>query len=141
MDTWAAVAFFLVTAGFLGLGIRNILWSLTKEQIRFRSLVTNGLARSILNSGLSIVVLGGLVAFAARTVPHSVSWQILGIAIVALGCIGAAVAKFGSVITPSLEQMPEDKFLLRRVAQRRLSGVLLVIGGLVWVWNGVPNAT
>ena len=140
METWAEVAFFLVSVGFITMGIRNVLWSLSKEQQRFQKLISNGLANSILRNAVWLIAFGGLVAFAARTVPHSVSWQVLGAAIVVLGCISAAVARFGSIETPTLEQAPENAILSKRVAHRRLSGVLFIIGGVAWIWNGVPNA-
>jgi hypothetical protein len=140
MDAWSEVSFFLVAAGFLSLGVRNVLWTLPKEQSRFCSLVRTGLAKKLLLNGAWLVLFGGLIMFAARTVPHSVSWQVLGLAIEVLGVIGAAVGKFGTVATPSLEQLPADKVLLKRVRYRRLSGVLLTLGGIVWVLNRVPNA-
>jgi len=139
MDAWSEVSFFLVAAGFLSLGVRNVLWTLPKEQSRFRSLVGTGLAGKLLLDGVWLVLFGGLIMFAARTVPHSVSWQVLGLAVQVLGVIGVAVGKFGTVARPNLEQLPANKILLKRVRYRRISGFLLTFGGIVWILNRVPN--
>ena len=128
-----------ITAVFFVLGGRNLFWNEAKEQQRFRAIVSRGLATVMAESGIINVLFGGLLAYASRTVPYSFSWQILGLAIVILGAAIFAIARFKAPGTPALEQMPEGALLAKRVTARRISGALYVVGGAVWVWNGVSS--
>lgn len=132
--------FAVTAAALLVQGVRNILWSESKEQERFRSIVRRGLRAHMAINGILIVIFGGVLAYASRTVPSSSSWQILGLAIVLLGCIVLLTARLGSAATPTLKQMPADSTLRKRVLGRRLSGALLLLGGIAWVWNGAGYA-
>ncbi len=128
--------FAVIAVTLLFQGIRNIFWSESKEKERFRSIVSLGLSSHMNRSGLSIVIFGGLLAYASRTVPSSIYWQSLGLAIVLLGCITLLLAKFSGAVTPTLEHMPGESTLRERVVGRRWSGALFLLGGIVWVWNG-----
>lgn len=137
MDALEKVLFVAVGAAFFVLGGRNIFWNEAKELQRFRAIVSRGLATVMAESGVANVLFGGLLAYASRTVPYSLSWQILGLAIVIMGAAVFAVARFKAPATPSLEQMPEGQLLAKRVKARQLSGALYTLGGVIWVWSGV----
>jgi len=136
IDTLSQITFVLVTVAFLALGIRNFVWSRAREQDRFRKVVSRGHASHVMMSGTLIMSFGVLIMFAARSVPNSLACMVLGLAVEFLGFIVVLVAKFGSIETPSIDQMPSETVLLKRVNLRRLSGALFVFGGLVWAWNG-----
>jgi uncharacterized membrane protein len=136
VDALAQVLFVAVGAAFFFLGGRNLLWNEARELQRFRDIVSRGLAIVMAESGIRNVLFGGLLAYASRPVPYSISWQVLGLAIVVLGAAVFAVARFNAPATPSLEQMPEGELLGKRVRARQLSGALYTLGGVIWVWNG-----
>ena len=135
--TSSTLLFATIAAAFLLLGGRNLLWNEAKELERFRAIVSRGLATVMAESGVLNVLFGGLLAYASRTVPYGLSWQILGLAIVVLGAAVFAVARFNAPATPTLEQMPAGALLEKRVRARQLSGALYVLGGIIWIWNGV----
>ena len=126
----------MIGAALLIQGVRNLLWSEAKEQIRYRSILSRGLSTHMAANGMQIVLFGGLLTYASRSVPASVSWQIVGLAIVLLGCITLLVAGLGSLQIPNLGQMPPDSVLRKRVLRRKFSGALFLFGGIAWVWNG-----
>ena len=134
--TLSQITFVLITVAFLALGTRNCVWSRAREQDRFRKLVSRGLASHMMMSGALILSLGALIMFAARSVPNSFACMVLGIAVGFIGFMAVLVAKFGSIETPSIDQMPSGTILRKRVNFRRLSGALFVLGGFVWAWNG-----
>ncbi len=137
MNVWSKSAFILVGAILLTLGVRNLLWTVARQRDRFTGLVSRGPAPSLFAESFWLVLLGGLVAFAARDVPHSTSWQLLGGAILMLGCAGLLVARFGSLEAHKSDQVPPEPVLLKRVRGRRLSGMLYIFGGAYWIWNGM----
>jgi di/tricarboxylate transporter len=87
MDALSKALFVVIATALLAQGVRNTLWSESREQDRFRALVRRGLAAHMATSGFSIALFGGLLAYASRSVPFSLAWQTLGLAIVVLGCI------------------------------------------------------
>ncbi len=127
----------MIAVALLIQGLRNILWTAAREQERFRAIVSRGLASHMATNGIMVVVFGGLLAYSSRSVPLSLSWQVLGLAIVILGCITVLLARLGSMETPALEQMPAGSILRKRVRGRRFSGALFMLGGIAWVWNGL----
>lgn len=140
MDVWSKSAFILVAAGLLTGGLRNIRWSVAKEELRFRKLISRGLSEALYVNGVMNFLLGGLLVFAARSIPHTVSWQLLGLLIVINGCIAIVVGRSDATKTLTLEQMPDKTTLLKRVKYRRVSGILLSLGAVAWLLNGLPNA-
>jgi uncharacterized membrane protein len=137
VDALAKVLFVVIGAAFFFLGGRGLFWNEAREVERFRAIVSRGLATVMAESGVRNVLFGGLLAYASRTVPYSLSWQVLGLAIVILGAAVFAVARFNAPGTPRLEQMPEGPLLAKRVKARRVSGALYTVGGIIWVWNGL----
>ena len=125
-----------VTAALFLQGVRNCLWSLTKEQRRFEAITNRGLITHMVTGSVRIILFGGLIAYASRAVPHTLAWQMLGLAVVVLGCATFLVSGFGRIKIPALGQMPSDALLSKRVRARRLSGALFVFGSFVWAWNG-----
>ncbi len=130
MEYLPQVAFVLVAAGLFVRGYLNVTWTLSKEHDRFRHLVEFGLARSMTRNAIVIVLFGGLLAFAARSLAYAQAWQYLGAAIVLLGSTSFLVATFGKLDLPSDSQLSEDAVLLKRVLHRRISGVLFLLGGI-----------
>ena len=137
IDTLSQIIFVLIAVAFFALGIRNGFWSRAKEQDRFQKVVSRGLASHLMISGTLIMSLGVLIMFAARIVPNRLACMIFGLAVELLGLIVVLVARFGSIETPSTDQMPSETMLSKRVNLRKLSGALFVLGGLIWIWNGV----
>ena len=136
MITLQQLLFVAVTAALFLQGVRNCLWSLTKEQHRFAAIANLGLITHMVTSSVRIILFGGLIAYASRAVPHTLAWQVLGLAVVVLGCVTFLLTRFGRTKIPALEQMPSEALLARRVRDRRLSGALFVFGSIVWAWNG-----
>lgn len=133
------IMFAAVGAAFLAQGARNLFWSISKEQARFRYLVSRGLNKTLTDNGLRGLLFGGFLRFVARDVPHSVAWQILGLLLAAFGSIGLIAGRFASIQTPNLEQLPSGPQIVKRVRVKRLAGVAILILAATWVWNGLPS--
>ena len=69
MDAFSKVLFVAVALSLLTRGIRNVLWSEANEKRRFLLLVSHGLEKPMTRSGIVSVLFGGMLAYAARSVP------------------------------------------------------------------------
>ena len=140
MDSWSKGAFIFAGASLIAFGVRNLFWSLAREESRFRWIVSHGLAKLMLINGTINLTIGASVMYAAQSVPYFVIWSILGAIIAANGCFSIGVSQLSSVVTPTIEQTPGSESMRKQVTMRRLTGVLLTSTGLAWIFNGATSA-
>ena len=143
---WPSAAIWLVAIALAARGIDYLLWSVEREKARFHKIVAGDLSKIVYTNGFATVLFGGLLAYAARNLPNTVLWQILGGLVVVLGCIFIVMAVLAKPASPATQDMPADAVLAKRVLQKRISGALFLFGAFVWLasakgWLETPTGS
>ncbi len=140
METFIQVAYISAALMLFYQGTTNITWSIDKERQRIEQILNSGLRQLAYKSGLKIIVLASLISIGSSVQPEQTYWFILGVILLLFGAIGFLVVTFTSTSPLNEAKIPSNIVLNKRVAHRRLAGILFIIGGIVWSVEGMTNA-